>query len=83
MFIDKAKIFTKGGKGGNGAVAWRREKFEPSGGPFGGDGGNGGSVILKADDGIRTLMDFRYKRSYSGQNGEDGRSKKTIWKRWI
>lgn len=76
MFIDVAKISIKAGKGGNGIVAWRREKFEPSGGPYGGNGGNGGSIILKADDGIRTLMDFRYKRSYKGQNGEDGRSKK-------
>ncbi len=76
MFIDIANISLKAGKGGNGVVAWRREKFEPSGGPFGGDGGNGGSIILKADEGIRTLMDFRYKRSYKGQNGEDGRSKK-------
>ncbi len=76
MFIDVANISIKAGKGGNGIVAWRREKFEPSGGPYGGDGGNGGSIILKADDGIRTLMDFRYKRSYKGQNGEDGRSKK-------
>lgn len=76
MFIDKANINLKGGKGGNGVVAWRREKFEPAGGPFGGDGGNGGSIILKADEGIRTLMDFRYKRNYVGENGEDGRSKK-------
>ncbi|OLS03337.1 GTPase ObgE [Tissierella creatinophila] len=80
MFIDKAKIHIKGGKGGNGIVAWRREKFEPSGGPYGGDGGNGGSIILKADEGIRTLMDFRYKRNYSGENGEDGRTKKQFGK---
>lgn len=76
MFVDKAKIYVKGGKGGNGIVAWRREKYEPSGGPYGGDGGNGGSVILKVDEGIRTLMDFRYKRHYSGENGEDGKTKK-------
>lgn len=80
MFIDKAEIHIKGGKGGDGIVAWRREKFEPAGGPFGGDGGNGGSIILKADEGIRTLMDFRYKRNYLGQNGEDGRSKKQFGK---
>lgn len=80
MFIDKANIHIKGGKGGNGVVAWRREKFEPSGGPYGGDGGRGGSIILKADEGIRTLMDFRYKRKYLGQNGEDGRSKKQFGK---
>ena len=80
MFIDKANISVKGGKGGNGIVAWRREKYEPSGGPYGGDGGNGGSIILKADEGIRTLMDFRYKRHYSGENGEDGRTKKQFGK---
>lgn len=76
MFIDFAKVSVKAGRGGDGKVAWRREKFEPSGGPFGGDGGNGGSIILKADEGIRTLMDFRYKRSYVGEAGENGRSKK-------
>lgn len=76
MFIDVANISIKAGNGGNGIVAWRREKYEPSGGPYGGDGGNGGSVILMADEGIRTLMDFRYKHFYKGQNGEDGRSKK-------
>ena len=81
MFIDVAKISVKGGKGGNGIVAWRREKFEPSGGPYGGDGGDGGSVILKADEGIRTLMDFRYKRHYSGENGEDGRTKRQYGKK--
>jgi GTP-binding protein len=80
MFIDVAKISVKAGKGGNGVVAWRREKYEPSGGPYGGDGGKGGSIILKTDEGIRTLMDFRYKRSYNGENGEDGRSKKQFGK---
>jgi len=80
MFIDVAKIELKAGKGGDGIVAWRREKYEPSGGPYGGDGGNGGSIILKADEGIRTLMDFRYKRVYKGENGEDGRTKKQFGK---
>lgn len=80
MFIDFAEIAVKAGKGGDGRVAWRREKYEPAGGPYGGDGGNGGSIVLKADEGIRTLMDFRYKRSYSGAAGEDGRSKKQFGK---
>lgn len=80
MFVDIAKITVRGGKGGNGIVAWRREKYEPSGGPYGGDGGNGGSIILIADEGIRTLMDFRYKRHYFGENGEDGRTKKQFGK---
>lgn len=80
MFSDIAKIHVRGGKGGDGIVAWRREKYEPSGGPYGGDGGNGGSIILKADEGIRTLMDFRYKRAYYGNDGENGRTKKQFGK---
>lgn len=76
MFIDVAKISVKAGKGGNGCVAFRREKYEPMGGPAGGDGGDGGSIILEADEGLRTLMDFRYKRHYSAENGQDGRNKK-------
>lgn len=76
MFIDIAKVSVKAGKGGNGSVAFRREKYEPMGGPAGGDGGDGGSIILVADEGLRTLMDFRYKRRYQAENGEDGRNKK-------
>lgn len=75
MFIDVAKIFVRGGKGGNGAVAFRREKYEPMGGPAGGDGGDGANIILEADEGLRTLMDFRYKSHYQAQNGEDGKKK--------
>ena len=76
MFIDIAKINIKAGKGGNGSVAFRREKYIPMGGPAGGDGGDGGSIILVADEGLRTLMDFRYKRHYQAESGEDGRGKK-------
>lgn len=80
MFIDIAKIQLKAGNGGHGAVAFRREKYEPSGGPAGGDGGNGGSVILEVDEGLRTLMDFKYKKSYKAEAGEDGRNKKQYGK---
>ncbi len=80
MFIDIAKVYVKGGNGGDGAVAWRREKYEPSGGPAGGDGGNGGNVIIEVDTGLRTLMDFRYKRHYKARPGEQGRSKNQFGK---
>ncbi|MDO4845045.1 MAG: GTPase ObgE [Oscillospiraceae bacterium] len=73
MFVDKVRIFVQAGSGGNGAVAFHREKYVAAGGPDGGDGGNGGSVILRVDDHLSTLMDFRYKRKYLAQNGEDGR----------
>ncbi len=72
MFIDKAEIFLKGGKGGNGAITFRREKYVAAGGPDGGDGGNGGSVIFEADPGLTTLMDFKYKRKYAAEAGMDG-----------
>jgi len=72
MFIDKVKIFVKGGDGGNGVVAFRREKYVPYGGPSGGDGGNGGNVILKVDEGLTTLLDFRYKKHYKAPRGEHG-----------
>lgn len=75
MFIDIAEIKLKAGNGGDGAVAWRREKFEPAGGPAGGNGGNGGNIIIKTDTGLHTLMDFRYKTQYKAPNGENGMSK--------
>ena len=81
MFIDVAEIKLKAGNGGDGAVAWRREKYEPAGGPAGGDGGNGGSVIIRTDSGLHTLMDFRYKRVYNAENGENGMSKKKFGKK--
>ncbi len=76
MFTDKAKIYIKAGNGGNGAIAFHREKYVAAGGPDGGDGGKGGNVIFRVDEGMSTLMDFRYKRKYCAQNGTDGMGKK-------
>ena len=80
MFVDKATIKVKAGNGGNGAVAFHREKFVAAGGPDGGDGGRGGNVILAVDTNMSTLMDFRYKRKYSAENGGDGAGKKCFGK---
>jgi len=73
MFIDQATIVVKAGRGGNGVVSFRREKYIPKGGPDGGNGGDGGSVIIRADKQLTTLMDFRYKRHYKAENGEHGK----------
>ena len=80
MFVDRAKIMIKSGKGGDGAVTFRREPFVPQGGPDGGDGGKGGDVIFQADRNLRTLMDFKYKRKYEAEAGQNGMKKKRFGK---
>ncbi|MBR6616832.1 MAG: GTPase ObgE [Oscillospiraceae bacterium] len=80
MFVDKAKIKIKAGNGGDGAVSFHREKYVAAGGPDGGDGGNGGNVVFQVDDNFSTLIDFRYKRKYVAQNGENGGAKRCTGK---
>lgn len=72
MFTDYAKIYVSSGKGGNGAVSFRREKYIAAGGPDGGDGGKGGDVYFEVDQDSNTLIDFRYKKKFKAQNGENG-----------
>ena len=72
MFADRAKIYIRSGKGGDGHVSFRRELFVPDGGPDGGDGGNGGDVIFEVDEGLNTLTDYRHKRKYAAQDGQEG-----------
>ncbi|MDP3013016.1 MAG: GTPase ObgE, partial [Candidatus Subteraquimicrobiales bacterium] len=73
IFIDEAKIFVKGGKGGNGCVSFCREKYRPKGGPDGGDGGKGGNVVLQADSGLHTLLDFHFQRHFKAEDGQHGK----------
>ncbi len=72
MFADRAKIYVRSGKGGDGHISFRREKYVPNGGPDGGDGGHGGSVILEIDEGLNTLTDYRHVRKYAAEDGENG-----------
>ena len=81
MFVDKVRITVCGGRGGDGAVAFHREKYVAAGGPDGGDGGHGGSVILRVNDNMTTLLDFRYKRRYAAQAGVNGMGRKMAGKR--
>lgn len=75
MFADRAKIFVRSGKGGDGHVSFRREKYVPDGGPDGGDGGHGGSVIFEIDKGLNTLTDYRFSRKFSAEDGENGKGR--------
>ena len=79
-FVDKARISVHAGKGGDGAVAFHREKYVAAGGPDGGDGGRGGNVVFVVDDNMSTLMDFRYKRKYTAGNGMNGQGKRCYGK---
>ncbi|MFC4388364.1 GTPase ObgE [Gracilibacillus marinus] len=75
MFVDQVKVYVKAGDGGNGSVAFRREIYVPMGGPAGGDGGNGGDIVFEVDEGLNTLMDFRYQRHFKAKRGENGMGK--------
>ena len=80
MFIDTAKVLVKSGRGGDGAISWRREKYVPLGGPDGGDGGKGGDIVFYVDTGITTLLDFKYKRKFKAPDGENGGTSKCYGK---
>ena len=76
MFIDNVKVYLRAGNGGNGAVAFHREKYVAAGGPDGGDGGHGGNIIFRVDEGANTLLAFRYKRKFIAENGGNGAGNK-------
>ena len=76
MFIDNIKIYIKAGDGGNGAISFRREKYVAKGGPDGGDGGHGGNIVFRVDEGSNTLLAFRYKRKFIAENGGNGKGAK-------
>ena len=76
MFIDKIQIYIKAGDGGNGAISFRREKYVAKGGPDGGDGGHGGNIVFRIDEGSNTLLAFRYKRKFIAGNGDNGKGAK-------
>ena len=76
MFVDNVKIYVKAGDGGNGAVAFHREKYVAKGGPDGGDGGHGGNIVFRVDEGSNTLLAFRYKHKFIAENGENGKGGK-------
>ena len=78
MFADRAKIYVRSGKGGDGHVSFRREKYVPAGGPDGGDGGHGGDVIFIVDEGLNTLTDFRHVGKYKAGDGQEGGKKTAV-----
>ena len=80
MFVDRARIYVKSGKGGNGAVTFRRDPYVPNGGPDGGDGGKGGSIVFLADRNLRTLLDFKYRKKYEAESGQNGMSRNKFGK---
>ena len=81
MFSDHAKIIIRSGKGGDGHVSFRREKYVPDGGPDGGDGGKGGDVIFVIDKSNNTLREYRFRRKFSAEDGEEGKKEKSAWKK--
>ncbi len=81
MLVDSVEVTLKAGRGGDGKVSWRREKYVPRGGPDGGDGGRGGNVVLRADNNLDTLSSFRYRKVFQAEDGENGRSKKMAGKK--